>query len=191
MLDLRRLEVLSAFARCGSIAAAAQELGVSPSAVSQQLSALEREARLPLIERTAHSASLTDAGNDLVEHAATILAAVEAAENRMRARSGTIAGRVRVSLIPGLAATVAPDLAELQRTHPDLNVVALQIESTAASAALLDRTTDVAVVDEWGEETPISPGPLQAHRGHREAIVLAVPADHPVALSHVRKPISP
>src|SRR5689334_20565020 len=179
MLDLRRLEVLSAFARCGSIAAAAQELGVSPSAVSQQLSALEREARLPLIERTAHSASLTDAGNDLVEHAATILAAVEAAENRMRARSGTIAGRVRVSLIPGLAATVAPDLAELQRQQPDLNV-----------AALLDRATDIAVVDEWGEESRVSSGPLRAQRGHREAIVLAVPADHPVALSHFQKPVS-
>ena len=55
------------FARRGSIAAAAQELGVSPSAVSQQLSALEREAQLPLIERTAHSAGLTDAGHELVD----------------------------------------------------------------------------------------------------------------------------
>jgi molybdate transport repressor ModE-like protein len=190
MLDLRRLEVLSVFARSGSIAAAAQELGVSPSAVSQQLSAMEREAQLPLIERTAHSASLTDAGKELVEHATTILAAVEAAESLMRARSGTIAGRVRASFIPGLAATAAPDLAELQRQHPELNVVALQIESAAASAALLDRATDIAVVDEWGEETLVSSGPLRAQRGHREAIVLAVPADHPVALSHFQKPVS-
>ena len=95
-----------------------------------------------------------------------------------------------MSFIPGLAATAAPDLAELQRQHPELNVVALQIESTAASAALLDRATDIAVVDEWGEETLVSLGPLQAQRGHREAIVLGVPADHPVALSHFQKPVS-
>jgi molybdate transport repressor ModE-like protein len=190
MLDLRRLEVLSVFARSGSIAATAQELGVSASAVSQQLSALEREARASLIERTAHSADLTDAGRELVEHAATILAAVETAESRMRERSGTIAGRVRVSFIPGLAATAAPDLAELQRRHAELNVVALQIEATVAATALLDRATDIAVVDDWGEETPLSSGLLRAQRGHREAIVLAVPADHPVALSHLQKPVS-
>ena len=68
--------------------------------MSQQLATLEREVGLPLIERTAHSASLTDAGHELVEHASAILAAVESAETRMRARIGTIAGRVRISFIP-------------------------------------------------------------------------------------------
>ena len=190
MLDLRRLDVLKRFSVHGSIAAVAQDLGCSASAVSQQLSTLEREAGVPLIERTAHSASLTDAGHELVGHASTILAAVETAESRMRARMGTIAGRVRVSFIPGLAASAAPNLAELQRRHPALTVVALQIESTAAPAALLDRATDVAVIDEWGEESVSSAPSLRVQRVHREPIVLAVPAEHPVAYSHHDKPVS-
>jgi DNA-binding transcriptional LysR family regulator len=189
MLDLRRLDVLTRFAARGTIAGAAEELGCSPSAVSQQLTTLEREVGLPLIERTAHSASLTDAGRELVEHATAILAAVEGAQTRMRARIGTIAGPVRISFIPGLAATAAPDLAELQGRHPALTVVAVQIESTQAAAALLGRSTDIAVIDEWGEESVTPTTALRVHRGVREQIVLAVPADHPVARTYLDKPV--
>ena len=188
MLNLRRLDILQRFALHGSIAAAALDLGYSASAVSQQLARLEREAGVALIERTSHTASLTDAGHELVEHAAAILAAVETAQSRMRARAGTIAGRVRVSCIPGLAATVAPHLAALQRRHPDLTVVTLHIESARAEAALLERTTDVAVIDDWGEGSVATASALRIHRVHREPIVLAVPADHPIAADP--KPVS-
>lgn len=188
MLNLRRLEILQRFALHGSIAAAALELGHSPSAVSQQLARLEREAGVALIERTSHTSSLTDAGHELVEHASVILAAVETAQSRMRARAGTIGGRVRISCIPGLAATVAPHLAVLQRRHPDLTLVTLHIESTRAAAALLERATDVAVIDEWGEESVASASALRVDRVHREPIVLAVPGDHPIA--HDATPVS-
>src|SRR5436189_55921 len=66
MLDNRRLDILQRFAMHGSIAAAAYELGYSASAVSQQLSTLEREVGVALIERTAHRANLTDAGREPV-----------------------------------------------------------------------------------------------------------------------------
>lgn len=188
MLDLRRLDALARFAAQGTITRAAEELGCSPSAVSQQLTTLEREVGLPLVERTAHSASLTDAGRELVEHASVILGAVESAEAGMRARIGTVAGRVKVSFIPGLAATAAPDLAELQTRHPALTVVAVQIESAQAAAALLDRSTDIAVIDEWGTESVTPATTLRVHRGVREPIVLAVPADHPVARAHIDRP---
>src|SRR3954465_11817873 len=62
MLNLRRLDVLQRFAARGTIAAAAADLGYTPSAVSQQLATLEREAGVALVERTAHTANLTDAG---------------------------------------------------------------------------------------------------------------------------------
>ena len=140
------------FARRGSIAAAAQELGVSPSAVSQRVRPWSgrRNCRCSNAPRTRR-ASPTPAETWSARHH-------DPGGCRGRGEpdagwSGTIAGPVRVSFIPGLAATAAPDLAELQRRHPEFNVVALQIESTAASAALLDRATDIAVVDEWGEET--------------------------------------
>jgi DNA-binding transcriptional LysR family regulator len=79
MLDLRRLSLLQRFAALGSINATAAEVGYSPSAVSQQLATLEREAGIALIERTAQSANLTDAGRELAEQAAEILSAVETA----------------------------------------------------------------------------------------------------------------
>ena len=81
MLELRRLVLICEFARRGSIAATAESLGYSPSAVSQQLVALERETGTALIDRTARSAELTDAGRRLVAHAERILSMVEEAES--------------------------------------------------------------------------------------------------------------
>jgi DNA-binding transcriptional LysR family regulator len=163
MLDLRRLEVLRRFSVLGSITATALDMGYSPSAISQQLTTLEREAGVALIERTAHSATLTDAGRDLVGHAVIVLAAVEAADSRMRARAGTVSGHVEVSCIPGLAVQLAPELAALQDHHPG--------------------RCDLAVVDDWSGRPILPTSGLTHHDLRREVIVLAVPAEDPRALT--------
>jgi DNA-binding transcriptional LysR family regulator len=181
MLDLRRLTLLQRFAALGSINATAADVGYSPSAVSQQLATLEREAGVALIERTAQSANLTDAGRELAEQATVILAAVETAESRMRARAGTISGRVDVSCIPELATGLAPHLAALQREYAGLSIVAHETETTRAAAALLDRSSDVAVIDDWTEAPVAAASGLTVHRLGREQVVLAVPADHAAA----------
>src|SRR5258708_40337339 len=80
MLDTHRLRLLREFAQRGTIAATATALGYTPSAVSQQLAALEREAGAVLLDRTARAAGLTDAGRRLAEHAERILALIEAAQ---------------------------------------------------------------------------------------------------------------
>ena len=67
MLDLRRMKILREVALHGTISAAAKALSVTPSAVSQQIASLEREARVPLLERTPRSVRLTDAGRALVD----------------------------------------------------------------------------------------------------------------------------
>src|SRR5262245_36087809 len=100
MYDLTRLRLLDEFARRGSIAETAVALGYSASAVSQQLSTLEREAGAALLDRTARRARLTDTGRRLAEHAAHILAAVEAAEADIAVRAGTPAGAVVVAAFP-------------------------------------------------------------------------------------------
>ena len=87
MLDLHRLRLLQEFAARGSIAAAASALGYTPSAVSQQLAALEREAGLALLDRSARRATLTDAGRRLAAHAERILSMVEEAETALSAQS--------------------------------------------------------------------------------------------------------
>jgi DNA-binding transcriptional LysR family regulator len=181
MLGLRRLEMLRRFAVLGSITATAADLGYSPSAISQQLATLEREAGVALIERTAHSATLTDAGRELAEHAGIVLAAVETAGSRMRARATTVGGHVEVSCIPGLAAALAPDLAAVQNRHSALSVVARETDSSRAAVSVLEGRCDLAVVDDWSEHPAPPTFGLTVHELRSEPVVLAVPAGHPRA----------
>lgn len=181
MLNLHRLELLRHFASSGSITATAHQLGYTASAVSQQLTVLEREAGVSLIERTAHTASLTDAGQELAEHAGIVLTAAEEAQSRMRARAATVSGQVDIYCIPGVATDLAPSLAELQRVHPLLSIVARETSDDEAAAAVLDGQADLAVVDNWTEQPlPDAAGLVQQVLA-REPVLLAVRDDHPDA----------
>src|ERR1700730_18840460 len=108
MLDLRRLRLLKEFPERGTITATAAPLGYTPSAVSQQLAVLEREAGTALLDRTARSAELTDAGLRLTAHAERILAAVEEAEADLSAAAREPSGRVSGAAVPSAAAALAP-----------------------------------------------------------------------------------
>jgi DNA-binding transcriptional LysR family regulator len=123
MLDARRLRLLAEFAERGSIAATAAALGYTPSAVSQQLAALEREAGAALLDRTARSAELTDAGRRLAGHARRMLAMLEAAEAGLSAREQEPRGRVVVTAFPTAAAAFAPALARSLRVHRGLTLL--------------------------------------------------------------------
>ena len=91
MLDVRRLRLLCELAHRGTIAAVAEALAYTPSAVSQQLSALEREAGTPLLERTGRRVTLTPAAHALVAHTEAVLERLERAEADLAAgRSGPI-----------------------------------------------------------------------------------------------------
>ena len=101
--------LLREFAARGSIARTAEALGYTPSAVSQQLAVLEREAGTPLLDRTARSAGLTDAGRRLAVHAERILAMVEEAESYLSAQAAQPSGRVVVTAFPSAAVAFAHD----------------------------------------------------------------------------------
>ena len=154
MLDLHRLALLREFADRGSIAAAAAATGYSASAVSQHLALLEREAGAALLDRTARSATLTEAGAVLAAHAATVLAAVEAAESDVAALSGEVAGRVVVSAFPTAATAFAPVLAALRQTYPRLEIALRQHGPGEALTRLRNREADLAIVDDWGSRKP-------------------------------------
>src|SRR3954451_16343288 len=99
MLDVRRLNVLREVARRGSFSAAADALSFTPSAVSQQVAALEREAGTTLLERNARGVRLTEAGAALVTHADAILARIEDAEDELAAIARLRGGRVRLGAL--------------------------------------------------------------------------------------------
>jgi DNA-binding transcriptional LysR family regulator len=191
MLDIRRLRMLHEFATRGSIARTAEALGYTPSAVSQQLAVLEREAGTPLLDRTARSAGLTDAGRRLAAHAERILAMVEEAEADLSAQAAQPSGRVVVTAFPSAAVAFAPALARSLRAHPQLSLLLRQ--SSPAEGLQLVRTgeVEVAIVDDWtGRLAANMGGPEGTDHGQsvlsyyhlvRDPLVLVVARGHRAA----------
>src|SRR5690242_5086362 len=149
MLDIRRLRMLHEFAARGSIARTADALGYTPSAVSQQLAALEREAGTALLDRTARSAGLTDAGRRLAQHAERILAMVEEAEADLSAHAAEPSGRVVVTAFPSAAVAFAPALARSLRAHPRLALLLRQSSPPDGLQLVRSGEVEVAIVDDW------------------------------------------
>lgn len=173
MLELRRLALLHHFAALGSIAAVATATGYSASAVSQQLAVLEREAGVGLLERSARSASLTEAGRRLADHAATVLDAVEAAESDLSQAAGNTSGRIIVSTIPTVAVAVAPRLIQLR--GPQV-VLRQHIDDAQALERLRAREVDIAIIDSW-RPAPAEPGLIRTQL-MIDPVVIAGPVDH-------------
>lgn len=150
MLNVRRLRLLRELAHRGTIAAVAEALAFTPSAVSQQLSALEREAGLPLLERTGRRVVLTPAGLTLVRHAEAVLERLEqAAADLAGARDG-LAGPLRIGAVPSAGRTIIPAaLTALAREHPGLEPMVSEIDPAGVADALRAGELDVAMVHEY------------------------------------------
>ncbi|MDP9869306.1 MULTISPECIES: LysR family transcriptional regulator [Streptosporangium] len=123
MLDVRRLQILRAVVTSGSVTAAATHLGYTPSAISQQVAVLEKEAGTALLERVGRGVQPTAAGRLLTEHAAVIsrqLAEAETALADLRAgRTGRLA--IRYFATAG-APLMAPALSWLRTRHPGVRI---------------------------------------------------------------------
>ncbi|MEU7551419.1 LysR family transcriptional regulator [Streptomyces sp. NPDC044571] len=176
MLDVRRLRLLRELARRGTIAAVADALAFSPSAVSQQLGVLEREAGLPLLERTGRRVRLTPAAQHLVRHADAVLERLEQAEADLaEARSG-LAGALRIGSFPTATRAVVPAaLVALARLHPGLEPMVSETDPAAVAHALRAGDLDVALVHEYDfVPAPQEPG-ITAEPLYGEAMYLAAP----------------
>jgi DNA-binding transcriptional LysR family regulator len=185
MLDLHRLRLLQEFAVRGSIARTAAVLGYTPSAVSQQLAALEREAGTALLDRSARRAELTDAGRRLAGHAERILAMVEEAETDLSARAAEPAGRILVTAFPSAAVAFAPALARSLRAHPRLTLVLRQTGAREALRQVRSGEVDVAIVDDWtgrlSDQMETGGSILTSYHLIRDELVLVLPRAHPAA----------
>ncbi|MEV4891904.1 LysR family transcriptional regulator [Nonomuraea sp. NPDC055795] len=156
MLDPRKLHLLRELAQRGTIAAVAEAANFTPSAVSQQLSALEREAGLPLLERTGRTVSLTPAAQVLVTHAHAVLEELERATAALAALSGGPGGPLRIGAFPSAARVLLPRaLGELAAGHPALEPMVSEIDPADVSAALRAGELDVALVHEYDFVPPV------------------------------------
>jgi molybdate transport repressor ModE-like protein len=146
MIDARRLRVLREVAQQGTLAAAADALHLTPSAVSQQLAALEREVGQPVIERNGRGVRLTGAAEVLVRHANVVLAQLEAAEADVAAFAEGIVGTVRVAgFATALGELVAPAVVALRASHPRLTLTVEELEAPECFLALARGDVDIAI----------------------------------------------
>ena len=182
MLDPRRLAVLREFAAQGTIARAAEALSFTPSAVSQQLSQLQREAGVALFRKAGRRLELTDAGRTLVARADDLLAHLEEIEAELAERAGDVRGLVRVGAFQTAAsALVIPALGPLAERHPNLRVELVEAEAETSLPLVVRGGLDVAIAEEY-EHAP-RPRQAELHRQYLEPdeMLLALPRTHPEA----------
>lgn len=181
MLDVRRLRLLCDLSRLGTIAAVARAHTYTPSAVSQQLSILEREAGVPLLERTGRRVAFTAAGRVLVEHAETVLAALEQTTAAVAAVATGLSGPLRIGAFPTAVRTLLPAaLVALGDRHPGLELMVTELDPVAVPAALRERRLDVGLLHDY-DVTPVTPDRLlDGVPLLDETVFLALPPHAPV-----------
>jgi len=182
MIDLGRLRALHAVAQYGSVNRAAEVLGYTPSAVSQQLAKLERETRTTLVERQGRGIVLTDAARQLASTAARILELVEDAELTLEEQRGQAIGTLGIAAFPTAARGLLPRaLARLVDDHPQLDVRMLETDPFEAVAAVNRGEIDIAIVHDW-HNTPLTlPDGLSRVKLGTDPADVLVPATHRLA----------
>jgi DNA-binding transcriptional LysR family regulator len=185
MLELRRLRLLQELHRRGTIAAVAEALQFTPSAVSQQLAVLERESGVSLLERSGRGVRLTDAALVLVSHADTLLDRAELAEAELAAAAGSVAGRGRVAAFQSVALRlVAPAMRALARDAPGLRCELVEAEPEQSLPALALGDIDLVLADEWQHQPHSRPAGVERHDLHRDPVYLVLAEDHPAVRRH-------
>jgi DNA-binding transcriptional LysR family regulator len=185
MLDLRRLRLLRELSQRGTIAAVADALQFTPSAVSQQLAQLEREAGVELLQRQGRGVRLTDAALVLVDHAEALLERAERAEADLAAAAGEVAGRGRIAGFQSvLRHIVLPAMEALARDAPRLRCELIEAEPEEALPALALADVDLMIGDEWHHQPRRLPPGVERHELLSDPVYVVLPARHPVARRH-------
>lgn len=167
MLDVRKLVMLREVSLSGSITGAARLLGVSASSVSQQITRLERQYGVALLEAKGRGVRLTEAAERLVGRTERVLAVLEEAEADLVASRGAVEGVVRLATFHTFATGfLAATTQHLSRIAPGLTVKFNQIDSDEALEELLARRADIVVADEYpGYPIPPIPGLVRSVLG--------------------------
>src|SRR5215469_16079845 len=183
-LDPRRLLTLGAVDRHGGVVGAAEMLRVSPSAISQQLTALERDAGVALIDRSRRGGQrpieLTYAGRRLAGYAAQLSQVLDEAEADMASFTGAAAGLVTLAAYFSiLSGYVGPALTRLARTHPGIRVRVLESDEAQALPDLHAGAIDLVFVEDDAQRRRRPPAGLHYEALLDDAFRLAVPVDWP------------
>jgi DNA-binding transcriptional LysR family regulator len=180
-MDADQLALLRELADRGSVGAVATALHKSPSAVSQQLRTLQRQAGVALVERRGRGVELTNAGRALAESAVDVAVAVARAEAVVRSYVEGTTAVVRLATFPSAAELLVPGLLRRMRSHPDIRIDATDRDVAEDEFAPLAADFDLVL----GHRSEGSPPPTRERVTVvpilREPLDVAVPLDHPLA----------
>jgi molybdate transport repressor ModE-like protein len=181
MLDVKRLRILREVANRGSFSAAAEELYLSQSAVSQQVATLEREVGMPLLDRTSGGPKLTEAGRALVAHTDAVVCRLEEAERELEAIAGLRGGRLRLVSFPTASATlVTRAVSSFRDRFPDVELFLAEAEPEDSVPALKAGDYDLALTYDYGFRPDKPDRDTERHLLLEEEMQLAMPPNHPM-----------
>jgi DNA-binding transcriptional LysR family regulator len=187
LIDAHRLAVLREVARAGSFAGAAAVLHHTPSAVSQQIAALERGAGAVLVRRSTRGVTLTDAGRVLLATADAIHAELQVAAQQLRAMQADGPQALTVVTFPSAGEPLlAPALTALTAAGQPVEITVIEAEPDEALGSIRDGQADLALVYHFHTAAPPRAWPAAAGPGSYTALVadhlrVLVPAGHPLA----------
>lgn len=154
MLDVRKLRLLLELDARGTVTAVAQALSYSPSSVSQQLSALEKECGVQLLQKVGRRVQLTPQAEILVRHTADILDLLDEAESELTTSLTTVTGVVRIAVFQSAAHAIVPRaLSILAGEYPDLRVEVTEREPEQGLFEVAARDFDLVIAEQYPGST--------------------------------------
>lgn len=182
MIDLASLVSLQAVATHGSVVSAADALGYTPSAVSQQVKRLERQAGVPLLERVGRGVMLTRYGRQLVDEGARLLSDLEAIEAGLHQQAGTVSGHLRIAAFStAMRGLVAPVVRDLLTAHPELTLTLSEREPWETVDLVAAGQCEIGVAHSWGDVPLSIPDHLVRTSVAQDVADVVVHRDHRLA----------
>jgi len=181
-MDFVRLRTLRELSLRTTMAAVADALHLSPSAVSQQIAQLEDELQVELVERRGRGVLLTAAGKRLVAYVERITAVIEEAKTEMAQMRSVVAGELRVAAFPSVATVSIPKAIQLlERQHPHLVVVFSELEPIDGLAALRSWQVDLAVIDDLTLRGVLPVAGIETQKLGIDQLLVMLPKTHRLA----------
>ncbi|QUG99628.1 LysR family transcriptional regulator [Saccharopolyspora erythraea] len=180
-MDVRRLRLLRELADRGTVTAVAKALAYTPSAVSQQLRALQAEVGVTLTEPAGRGLRLTDAGRALAVRADEVLAVLDRAEAELNTYRSTPRGTVRVALFPSGALLLLPGLLRRMSAIREVSLECRDVDMTPPEVQALVADFDIVVAHRDDQAPPFDSERMEITPLLREPLDVALPRGHPLA----------
>ena len=176
-MQIQTFKLFCDLAETGSFSKAAEANGVTQSAVSQQIRAIEQRFDVRLIERGRRNFALTPEGNAFLEASREILGTYEGLGARIQKLQNVVAGELRIATIFSIGLhELPPYLKDFRKRHPAVDVRVEYRKSTEVYSAVLDNRADLGLV-----AYPSQRRGIKAMTFWSDRLVLICAANHPLA----------